>query len=412
MKDQIRKHADRLADDCVKFLRDIIALPSPSGHEAKVVDRAVKEMRRLGYDEVKVDRFGNVIGRIGNGPIKILYDSHVDTIGVGDRSAWKFDPFNGKLERGKIFGRGAADSKGALASMIYGGELYRRLGPEPGLGLYVVGTVMAEGCDGLAQRSLFEVERLVPDFVVVGKATGLAVHRGHRGRAEIRITNKGRSCDAGAQERADNCIYPIMPIVERIKALDKKLRKDPVLGEACITVTKIECATPSLNSVPDSCSIYLDRRLTIGETKKGILEQIRNLVRGTKARVEIVRYEAPSYNGFRLSSEKYYRSWVLDEKHLLVRSAVDAFLEVVKKRPLVGCSTLSGNGAYTMGVAKVPTISFGPGEERFAHTTIDQVPVDQMKKAMMFYAALPKHVLTKMGRRKPVRERPVTNVFC
>ncbi len=105
---------------------------------------------------------------------------------------------------------------------------------------------MAEGCDGLAQRSLFEVERLVPDFVVVGKATGLAVHRGHRGRAEIRITTKGQSCDAGAQERADNCIYPIMPIVERVKALDKKLRKDPVLGEACIS-TKLQVTMGSVS---------------------------------------------------------------------------------------------------------------------------------------------------------------------
>jgi putative selenium metabolism hydrolase len=411
MKDQIRNRAERLAGDCVKFLRDIIALPSPSGHEAKVVARVIEEMRRLSYDEVKVDRFGNVIGRIGKGSLKLLYDSHVDTVGVGDRANWKFDPFKGRVEKGKVFGRGASDSKGALASMIYGAELYRQLGPEPGLGLYVVGTVMAEGCDGLAQRSLFEIERLVPDFVVVGKATGLSIHRGHRGRAEIRITTKGRSCDASTPERGDNSIYRTIPIVQRIEALDKKLRKDPVLGKGSITVTKIECQTPSLNSVPDSCSIYLDRRLTVGETKKEALEQIKKALRGTKAKVEILCYEAPSYNGFRLPGEKYYPSWVLGEKHLLVQSAVDAFLEVVKKRPAIGCSTLSGNGAYTMGVAKVPTILFGPGEEQFAHTTIDQVPVDQMKRAMMFYAALPKHVLTKLGRRKPVRRRAVTNVF-
>jgi putative selenium metabolism hydrolase len=295
--------------------------------------------------------------------------------------------------------------------MLYGGQLYRRLGVERGLAFYVVGTVMGAACDGLAQRTLFEVERLVPDFVVVGEPTGLAVHRGHRGRAAIRITTKGKSCHAAAPHLGDNSIYRSMPIVQRIEALDKKLRKDPTLGKGSITITKIECETPSLSTVPGTCSIYLDRRLTAGDTKRATLDEIRRAVRGTKAKVEVLRYDTPSYKGVLVPGEKYYPSWVLDESHLLVQSAVDAYRELFNKIPSIGCSALSGSGAYTMGVAKVPTIAFGPSEEQFAHSALDNVPIEHLRKAMMFYAGLPKHVLTRLGRRKAAPSHAVARVF-
>jgi putative selenium metabolism hydrolase len=394
----IRRGADRHLPDCVKFARELIALPSPSGKEEKVIARVSEEMKRLGYDEVRTDRLGSVIGRIGSGPVNVLFDSHVDTVGVGDPESWSFDPLKGKVERGKIFGRGAADNKGGLASMVYAGRLYKEVAAESAATVWVVGSVLKEECDGLAYRALFEMERLVPDFVVLGDSSGLGIHRGHRGRLEIRVTTKGRSCLASDPGRGVNALYRMVPLIQRVEALNSHLKSHPFLGPGTVAVTGIDCRTPSLNAVPDSCSIYLDRRLTWGESKKPALDEIKRLVRGPSTKVEVLRYQSASYTGLVLPMEKYYPSWMLDEKHLLVQSAAETYEQLFGKPPVIDRWKCSSHGVYTMGVAKVPTIGFGPSEERFAHSTEDQVPIEHLKKAMMFYTALPGQLLRRLGR--------------
>lgn len=107
-------------EDIVTFLREMIAIPAESLQEGKRCERVLAEYRKLGFDEAWFDELGNVVARVGNGPLKILMDGHLDCVGVGDPSTWGFDPFEGKLEDGKIFGRGAVDELPAVACMAYG----------------------------------------------------------------------------------------------------------------------------------------------------------------------------------------------------------------------------------------------------------------------------------------------------
>ena len=92
--------------DVVKFLRDIVAIPSPSLGEEKVARRILQEMKRLKYDDCWIDKIGNVIGRIGKGKTKLLLDAHIDTVGVGDPKAWTLDPFKGRYDGKAVYGRG------------------------------------------------------------------------------------------------------------------------------------------------------------------------------------------------------------------------------------------------------------------------------------------------------------------
>ncbi|HQB47084.1 MAG TPA: M20/M25/M40 family metallo-hydrolase, partial [Polyangiaceae bacterium] len=118
--DKVRELAKRDEAAVVQFLRDIVAIPSFSTQEENVVKRIAKEMETVGFDEVRIDAVGNVIGRMGNGPVKIMFDNHIDTVGVGDPASWKGrDPFDPKLENGKIWGRGVVDEKAAMASTVY-----------------------------------------------------------------------------------------------------------------------------------------------------------------------------------------------------------------------------------------------------------------------------------------------------
>ncbi len=385
----IRNRAFAHRDDVVRFLREIIAIPSPSTQERAVVERVAAEMRAVGLQDVHIDPIGNVLGRVGHGPVTILYDSHLDTVGVGDPTAWEFDPYAGKVEDGVVYGRGACDNKAAIACMVYAARILQELGATDAFTLWVAGVVEEESCDGWAVGELIRTGHVRPDFVVLGECTNLDVYRGHRGRCEIEVVTRGRSCHASAPERGVNALYKMQPLLAGIEALGGRLKEDPFLGRGSVAATYIECKTPSLNAVPDRCTLFVDRRMTVGETAEGALAEIRSLPGGDSAEVRLLRYSEPSWTGYRKDVPKDFPTWVLPEEHVLVRSAVQAAQEVLGRRPAVGRWTFSTDGVSTMGQLGIPTVGFGPGEERWAHSTRDQVPIEHLVAATAFYAHFP-----------------------
>jgi len=377
--------------DLIHFLREMVSIPSFSGQEEEAADRFKKEMERLNYDEAVTDDFGNVIGRMGNGPVKILYDTHLDTVSIGDPTAWGHDPFKGKFEDGTVFGRGASDNKGAGACMVYAGVIAKALGLLEDTSLYVVGSVQEESCEGLAYRVIITEDGLRPDCILLGECTGLRLYRGQRGRIEMKATTKGISCHGSAPERGENAIYKMTGIIQQIEQLNEQLKTDPFLGKGTIAVTKIGCQTASSNTIPDECTITIDRRLIKGETKETALKELEEMVKG-EAKVEILHHEGKSYTGKTLTMEKYYPTWILKENHPFLTSAIKAYQAIFGKKPEVGRWTFSTNGVYTMGIENIPTFGLGPSDEQFTHSVQDQVTVDDLIKATMFYVAFPKYV--------------------
>ncbi len=376
--------------DMVAFARDIIRIPSFSCQEGKLVERIEKEMIKVGFDKVKIDSMGNIIGFIGNGKKKIMIDAHIDTVGVGDPKAWKIDPFAAIVKNNSIYGRGASDQKLSMASIVYAGKAIKELGLANGYTYMAVGSVQEEDCDGLPIMHIVKKEKLKPDYVIITEPTNLAVYRGHRGRMEIKVVVKGRSCHASAPERGDNAITKMSYIVQEIDKLNNRLKKDKFLGKGTVAVTFTEAKTPSLNAVPDECTIYLDRRLTMGETMKSAVGEIERLssVRKYKAKVEVLNYEAVSWTGLKVSQEKYFPTWVLPENHELVKAAVKAATVALGKDPVVDKWVFSTNGVASAGRLKIPTVGFGPANEIYAHSVNEVMPIDHLIKAASFYASI------------------------
>jgi len=389
-REKLLAEATRLRAKTAKFLGELVACPSQSGSEKRVADRIRKEMKAVGFDGVFIDKLGNVIGRIGKGRKVILYDSHIDTVGVGDPAAWKGrDPFRLRAQDGYLWARGACDNKGSMACMVHGAGLLAKLGLTGDFTLYVTGSTFEEDCDGLGQEFLIKKSIRKPHLVCLGEPTDLNVYRGHRGRMEIAVHLAGRSCHASAPERGDNPIYKMTPLIQQIEELNGRLRDDPFLGKGTVAVTKIECQTPSLNAVPDSCTIYLDRRLTAGETKESAVAEIRGLPAAREARVDILPYEARGYTGLKVTSEKYFPTWVLPEDHPGVRGAVQAAARVRGSAPRTGRWTFSTNGVASMGRLGIPTIGFGAGNEVDTHAATERIALDHLPIAVAFYAVFP-----------------------
>jgi putative selenium metabolism hydrolase len=390
----IARLAERYTPEMVRFLRDMIAIPSESAQEREVVARARAEMDACGFDEVKVDGMGNVLGRVGSGPVVVALDAHLDTVGVGDPSTWTRDPYQGELRDGIVYGRGAGDMEGGMAAAVYGARIAKELGLLDGVQLWVTGTVMEEDCDGLCWQYIVREGVLQPAVVVITEPTKLGVYRGHRGRMEIEVRTQGRSAHGSAPERGVNAVYRMAPIISEIEQLNERLAAtaDPFLGKGSCTISAIRSTSPSLCAVADSATIHVDRRLTHGETWEGAVRQIEALesVRKAGASVTVLDYAVPSYTGLVYPTKKYYPTWLFPEDHAAVRAGVAAAAQALGRAPVIGKWGFSTNGIATAGMFGVPTIGFGPSDEIWAHTPDDQCPVQDLTLAARFYAAFPR----------------------
>ncbi len=391
---KIREKAKSYEPDMVRFLRDIVAIPSESCQEKEVIQRIKREMENVGFDEVKIDPMGNILGRVGSGSRVIAYDAHIDCVGVGNSDEWQWDPFTGKIEDGIIYGRGACDQKSGMAAMVYAGKVIKELGMHEDFSLFFVGSVQEEDCDGLCWQYIVKEGGLKPELVVITEPTDLNIYRGQRGRMEMKVITEGISCHGSAPERGVNSIYKMAPIIQGIKELNPRLHDDEFLGKGTIALTHITNETPSLNAIPNRTVAYLDRRLTDGEDKELAIKQVKDVIEQaeSEARVEMLHYDTPSYTGLVYPTEKYYPTWVVPPEHPVIQSATTAFQELFAKQPRVDKWNFSTNGVAIMGILDIPCIGFGPGNEIYAHTVNDQVPIEDLWQAAAFYAHLPHQV--------------------
>jgi len=388
---KIKQRADELEKDTANFLMDMIRVPSFSCKEKDVIQVIKKEMEKVGFDEVRVDGLGSVIGRIGSGKRVIAFDAHIDTVYPGEMSLWDFDPFSPKIEDGKVWGRGSVDQEGGMASMVYAGKMIKEMNLNNDFTIYFTGTVMEEDCDGLCWQYIINEEKIKPELVVITEPTNMNIYRGHRGRMEILISVKGLSCHGSAPERGDNAIYKISRIALEIEKLNERLITDEFLGKGTVTTTQVFFNSPSQCAVPDAASIQLDRRLTYGETKDSAVAEVKEACRLAgylDAKVEVLMYEEKAYTGLVYPTEKYYPTWKLPEDSVYLKDSVYAYKKLFNKEPLIDKWTFSTNGVAIAGMHGIPCIGLGPGNEVYAHAPNEACPVEHLSQAAAFYAGL------------------------
>ena len=391
MKEELLQIVDGEKENLFSLIQKLIQIKSYSGEEKEIVEFIVAKMKEFGFDEAYHDSFGNAIGRIGNGPIKIMFDAHIDTVKVTETETWAHPPFGGEIVDGKMFGRGVVDEKPAMAGFMIAGKVLKQIyGDNLPFTLYVIGSVLEEDADGYPLYHIIVNEGIKPDYVVLGEPTDLKVYRGQRGRMELKITATGKSAHGAHNQKGINAIYKMMPIVAEIEKLDKKLKPKNPLGKGSITVSNITSKAPSMCSVSDFCQIHLDRRMTIGENKNSVVKELKEIIKKHKsdAKVSIPNVEGVSWKGKNFSQEAYFPTWVYDENHPLVDAAMKTSKATIGKAKS-GVWSFSTNGVATAGHFGIPTIGFAPGKEELAHSSKEELVLNDLLKATKFYALFP-----------------------
>lgn len=428
--EKIKAAAAGYEADMTKFLRELVAIPGESCDEKGHIMRIKAEMEALGFDRAEIDPMGNVLGFMGTGSTLIGFDAHIDTVGVGNRANWSFDPYEGYENETEIGGRGTSDQMGGIVSAVYGAKIAKELGLLPkDCTILVTGTVQEEDCDGLCWQYIINEDKLRPEFVVSTEPTDGGIYRGQRGRMEIRVDVKGVSCHGSAPERGDNAIYKMADILQDVRALNENGDGDELqikglskmlsekynpqyqearfLGRGTVTASEIFFTSPSRCAVADSCSVSLDRRMTAGETWESCLEEIRLLPAvkkyGGDVTVSMYEYSRPSWTGCVYPIECYFPTWVIPEEHPVTQAMQTAYrglygserigaevtLEMRRPRPLTDKWTFSTNGVSIMGRNNIPCIGFGPGAEAQAHAPNEKTWKQDLITCAAVYAALP-----------------------
>ncbi len=387
--------SETLADRQARFLADLIRIRSYTGQERAAVERTLAELRAIGCDEVWTDSAGNALGRIGHGPRVILCNAHLDTNEVADEREWPHPPLEPVVEGDTMFGLGASDCKAGVAAIVYGAAILRDLTGLPDLSgllnrysLVIMGATLEEDAEGFALHSLVERDGLRPEIVLLAEATDLTLRRGQRGRCEVRVRTEGRAAHASQPHLGENAIVKMMPVVAALEAMNPALPTDPIFGAGNQVVTLIEGPhTP--NSVPSWCEVAVDRRLAPGETPETVLAGIRAVVEPLGASARIPDQPVITHTGLRLDGPAFYPGWLLPEDDPLLAAGKAAGKLLWDAEPGVGVWRFSTDGAYSAGAAGIPTLGFGPQEEQYVHTALDQVNLSKLRKAAAWYALFP-----------------------
>lgn len=398
-----------LTEDRKNFTMELCQLliqqKSYSGEENKAAEVVKAAFTKLGYDEVNVDRFGNVIGCIKGteeGP-SILMDGHIDTVPVKEEN-WTVAPFGGEIREGRIYGRGASDMKGAVSAMIsaaayFAQDCNRRF---PG-SIYVSCSVHEECFEGVAPRQVSEAVK--PDFVIIGESSSLQLKRAQRGRAEIVVETFGTPAHSSNPEKGINAVYQMMKLIHSIQALPTETHE--VLGKGILELTDIKSEPyPGASVVPNYCRATFDRRTLDGETKESVLAPIQQLIAQLtekdstfKASVSYAKGSERCYTGEIIEAERFFPAWLLEDNDPFVVNALQG-LRHAGLNPSLSHYAFCTNGSHYAGEVGIPTIGFGPSEESLAHTDDEYIEIESLMASIRGYYGIIQEMFTHLKVKK------------
>ncbi len=389
---------EKRAEELLALTTKMIQAPSYSGQENLVVDVMKKFCDEHKFTDIHVDRYGNCICHIKGskpGP-KILFDGHMDTVPVPDKTKWDHDPFGAEIVDGRMYGRGTSDMKGALSAMLAAALYYAEDADYDFPGdIYVAGVVHEECFEGVAAREISAYVK--PDYVIIGEASQLNMKIGQRGRAEI-VVEPSVFPPIPPAPQGVNAVYKMCKVIEEINKLTPP--HHDVLGDGILELVDVKSSPyPGASVVPDYCRATYDRRLLTGETKESVLAPLQELLDGMmkedpqlKAKVSYAVGQEKCWTGETIEAERFFPGWLFDKNEDWVQNIYKEMKEI-GLNPTITNYDFCTNASHYAGEAGIRSVGVGPSLETLAHTINEYIEIDQLNKVMESYYGVMKALL-------------------
>ena len=375
----------------ITLCQELVRLESLSGEERAAAEAVEREMRALGYDEVRRDELGSVLGVVRGAraagadaaPGALLFDAHLDVVPATEPEAWRFPPFSGERAEGRVWGRGATDVKGSLAALVVAlGTLPR--GEIAGTFL-VSASVGEEHIEGLAVGHVLAAHPV--RAAIICEPTGLRLGLGHRGRASLVVQAAGRAAHTSRAENGINAVYRLTEAIARIRAMTP--RTDALLGRGHIELVEVSSRPfPGSAMVPYEATARFDRRLVPGETRASVLTEMDEALAGLEGlSVRLHTGELRCYTGRSFTVEAFHPGWAVAADTPHAQRARQALEQAGLDRG-VFYAPYSTNATATAGRLGIPTLVYGAGDISAAHAVGESIEVAELLDAFRGYQAL------------------------
>jgi len=404
VKDIVRLSVSLLGDvsadgdiesDVAKLASDLIRIPSVTGKEGEVSEQIARVMKTLGmsveFDEPQQGR-KNVIGRLegtGKGPI-LVFNGHVDVVPPGDISKWNKDPFGGLVYDGRIYGRGAADMKGGLASILTAVSRFVNSSSKM-KGELVMEAVVDEEAGGRAGTGRLTTEKPVRgDFVIIPEPTNLELAIAHKGDLGLEIEVEGRSAHAATPELGINAVHKSIQLATKILAIPERFkwsdRTHALLGPPSIAISVIDGGIQR-NIIPDRCRMVVDRRTVPSfenlEVARREFSTIMSEARAEDSQLKVSMKELLAVEG----TETKQGEEVVQLVSKVCSDVMGAPPKIIGLKGFCDCHYFSEN-------LGIPAVAFGPGRLEQAHIIDEYVEIEQLVAATRIFHRLMEDLLS------------------
>ena len=340
------------------LLKALVRFPSLSREEGPIADFVEDYVRKAG---LPVERFeNNVYFRLGNGPDRLLLNSHLDV--VAPSKEHPYDPFDPVAVDGLLYGRGTVDAKASGAAMTTAVLDLAAEGWTPPGGQVIVALTACEELGG-AYNGLQNLRPHLPPLsaALVGEPTALQPCVAQKGLLILHVHAHGRTAHAARAHLGENAILKAARDIQRLAEFSLD-REDPFLGKPTLTVTVIEGGT-ARNVVPNKCSFFVDIRTTPAYTHEEISDAIAVLLE---------------------SEVKVHSKRIIPLATALEERIVRACRSVLPEAPPFGSPTASD----WLFLHDVPTVKIGPGISERSHTPDEHIEISEVERAVEVYKGI------------------------